>query len=142
MLSTAQQQKFEQETDNPIFDNDGDCLVGSQQQQRNKFMQQRLDDVTQPPPPPPSSPLSSSTPTPPEQQLEQFIQSLKPQNMEAIDDDGGKDMDKKIDIMNNGEQTKQDLEIDLIDSTRQMRNVDERFEQQQQQNLLTESTKS
>ena len=141
-----QQQKLEQETENPVqFD---DCL--GVQQPRKSQSRSDLNIVAQQQP---SMPFSTSTPTPSEQQLEQFIQSLKPQNMDAdIEDDNadsGKDdnINKTNDLMNTGDDENQprkhsDFEIDLIDSSikpqqQQNRNFEnERFEQQ---NLMIDS---
>ncbi|KAH9412787.1 hypothetical protein DERP_009769 [Dermatophagoides pteronyssinus] len=135
-----QQQKLEQETDNnhpsivqqfDTIDDIDNCLAGSL-----------------------SSSSISTTPTPPEQQLEQFIQSLKPQNMDAIvDDNNGQDdhqdgnNSKNADIMNTGDddlQQQQQQDFDLIDPIKHEKLIDNDhfIEQQQQQNLSTESTKT
>ena len=139
-LIRPQQQKLEQETDNnhpsivqqfDTIDDIDNCLAGSL-----------------------SSSSISTTPTPPEQQLEQFIQSLKPQNMDAIvDDNNGHDdhqdgnNSKNADIMNTGDddlQQQQHQDFDLIDPIKHEKLIDNDhfIEQQQQQNLSTESTKT
>ena len=134
--SILQQQKLEQETDNnhpsivqqfDTIDDIDNCLAGS------------------------LSSSISTTPTPPEQQLEQFIQSLKPQNMDAIVDDNNGQHDhqdgKNADIMNTGDddlQQQHQQDFDLIDPIKHEKLIDNDhfIEQQQQQNLSTESTKT
>nr|XP_027204572.1 probable serine/threonine-protein kinase mps1 [Dermatophagoides pteronyssinus] len=135
-LIRPQQQKLEQETDNnhpsivqqfDTIDDIDNCLAGS------------------------LSSSISTTPTPPEQQLEQFIQSLKPQNMDAIVDDNNGQHDhqdgKNADIMNTGDddlQQQHQQDFDLIDPIKHEKLIDNDhfIEQQQQQNLSTESTKT
>ena len=136
--SILQQQKLEQETDNnhpsivqqfDTIDDIDNCLAGSLSSS--------------------SSSSISTTPTPPEQQLEQFIQSLKPQNMDAIVDDNNGQHDhqdgKNADIMNTGDDDlQQQQDFDLIKPIKHDKLIDNDhfIEQQQQQNLSTESTKT